>query len=367
VTFQDGGNEFIGEMSLLKDGEALCWPEVNFCSHHAGYIDLFLSPIAETNVPTIHFQHEQNDLQCGTISSPTTCGNWINFGLDITWEIIFRIQDFHPGALSGRTKNVRITDLSSDLPFKDSHRFQIIGTNYMQDASITSPIRTSDPGDRLYADGRMDSFVDWIWDSNNDAILYRFPPRCMPNELPGPISHFMFNTFNIGNPTWDANSSTLSVTVSSPHLSVDGSLASGYYEMYFPNAVAKCLWGLSDSGAVKANILITDSDGTPNLATITQSQDQNGLTVIASNFHFSRPTINVKLTQTASSSTAETLPVVAPSPVSAAAPLVASAQTPTLQPVTQPQKKITITCIKNKMTKMVTGVKPVCPAGYKKK
>jgi hypothetical protein len=31
------------------------------------------------------------------------------------------------------------------------------------------------------------------------------------------------------------------------------------------------------------------------------------------------------------------------------------------------QKKTTITCVKGKLTKKVTGVKPVCPAGYKKK
>ena len=30
-------------------------------------------------------------------------------------------------------------------------------------------------------------------------------------------------------------------------------------------------------------------------------------------------------------------------------------------------KKTTITCIKGKLTKKVTAVKPVCPAGYKKK
>jgi hypothetical protein len=30
-------------------------------------------------------------------------------------------------------------------------------------------------------------------------------------------------------------------------------------------------------------------------------------------------------------------------------------------------KKITIACVKGKMTKKVTAVKPLCPAGYKKK
>ena len=30
-------------------------------------------------------------------------------------------------------------------------------------------------------------------------------------------------------------------------------------------------------------------------------------------------------------------------------------------------KKTTITCVKGKLTKKVTAVKPVCPKGYKKK
>jgi len=30
-------------------------------------------------------------------------------------------------------------------------------------------------------------------------------------------------------------------------------------------------------------------------------------------------------------------------------------------------KTTTITCVKGKLTKKVTAVKPVCPAGYKKK
>lgn len=35
--------------------------------------------------------------------------------------------------------------------------------------------------------------------------------------------------------------------------------------------------------------------------------------------------------------------------------------------VTATQKKTTITCIKGKTTKKITGIKPVCPKGYKKK
>ena len=59
-------------------------------------------------------------------------------------------------------------------------------------------------------------------------------------------------------------------------------------------------------------------------------------------FTFSSPTIQVKLSQEA------------PAPTPTASPAPAT-------------KKLTITCVKGKTTKSVTGVKPVCPTGYKKR
>ena len=48
---------------------------------------------------------------------------------------------------------------------------------------------------------------------------------------------------------------------------------------------------------------------------------------------------------------AVTTPIATPTPVVAVAAV----------------KKVTITCIKGKLTKKVTAIKPTCPAGYKKK
>jgi hypothetical protein len=47
-------------------------------------------------------------------------------------------------------------------------------------------------------------------------------------------------------------------------------------------------------------------------------------------------------------------------------------QTPSLNPkpsaaTKSVAKKITLTCVKGKLSKKVTGVAPKCPAGYKKK
>ena len=70
--------------------------------------------------------------------------------------------------------------------------------------------------------------------------------------------------------------------------------------------------------------------------------ESNGwLTLGAYGFTYSNPTISVKLTQDA--------PVVA----------VPAAGSTT--------KKITITCVKGKTSKTFSGVKPICPSGYKKK
>ena len=65
-------------------------------------------------------------------------------------------------------------------------------------------------------------------------------------------------------------------------------------------------------------------------------------------------------------------PTPTPTPIASATPTptpIASA-TPTPKPVVSAKaiiKKSTITCVKGKVTKKVTAVKPLCPAGYKKK
>jgi hypothetical protein len=73
----------------------------------------------------------------------------------------------------------------------------------------------------------------------------------------------------------------------------------------------------------------------------------------ANNFTFSDPTIRIKLTQEK----------VVAKPTPSATPVATPSATPSKAAV----KKITITCIKGKTKKVVTGTQPVCPAGYKKK
>ena len=139
------------------------------------------------------------------------------------------------------------------------------------------------------------------------------------------------------------------------HLKPDGSLNQGLIELQVPVEMAKCLWGVDLSRAVSASMSATYTDGSATQVISTKTSVRNNYYILSSyGFHYSSPLLKVKMQQdlTGGSGTIA-LPINLP--------------TPTVQPVTQAQKKITITCIKNKMTKLVTGVKPVCPAGYKKK
>ena len=66
-----------------------------------------------------------------------------------------------------------------------------------------------------------------------------------------------------------------------------------------------------------------------------------------------------------STPTSAPTPVAPPTPTSAPTPVVK--ETPAPMPSKVVVKATTITCIKGKLTKKVTGVNPKCPSGYKKK
>jgi hypothetical protein len=68
------------------------------------------------------------------------------------------------------------------------------------------------------------------------------------------------------------------------------------------------------------------------VATTALNEKNGWITLTANGFTFSSPTIKVKLTQDKAIS----------------------------------KKKLTISCVKGKVTKKVTGLTPKCPSGYKK-
>ena len=145
---------------------------------------------------------------------------------------------------------------------------------------------------------------------------------------------------------------SLNYQVSSPHFNPDGTTPfKGNYNLVMRSDVARCIYGFSNA-PIKASISVLSSDGNNDVATSVAAEKDGWISLSANNFQFSAPVIQVKFSQDALVATPEVAPTLAP----------------TVAPVTKPMAKaITITCVKGKTTKKVTGVKPVCPKGYLKK
>jgi hypothetical protein len=133
----------------------------------------------------------------------------------------------------------------------------------------------------------------------------------------------------------------LNYQVAAPHFNRDGTVFKGDYTLVLDSKVARCLYKFSNA-PIQATISVVNSNGEPSIATTTVTEKNGWLRLVARNFEFSSPSINVKLTQDAPIKTE----------------VVPSAKT---------SKKVTITCVKGKVTKKVTSTNPTCPKGYKKK
>jgi hypothetical protein len=154
-------------------------------------------------------------------------------------------------------------------------------------------------------------------------------------------------TYAAGPPTFDKQSQSLDYKVASAHFLKDGSIFQGEYNLYIDSKVARCIYQFS-TAPISATISIVNENGEAKVATTTVRESGGWMRVSATGFTFSSPTLRVKLSQGGGSD--------ATAPVQAKKPAIASKLSSN-----------TITCFKGKTSKKVTGSKPVCPAGFKKK
>ena len=147
-------------------------------------------------------------------------------------------------------------------------------------------------------------------------------------------------------PTFNSDTQSLDYKVSSPHFNETGKPNIGNYNLLLNSEAARCIYGFSKA-PISATVSVISSDGSAQVATTVVNEKDGWLYLSANGFGYSSPTVRVKLTQEA------------PKPEVTAAP--------SPSPTSTLIKKVTITCVKGKATKKITGVKPVCPKGYKKK
>jgi hypothetical protein len=158
------------------------------------------------------------------------------------------------------------------------------------------------------------------------------------------------NAFWDSYPVWDPVSQSIFEHLSGPHFKSDGTINLVNYQAKITTQMAQCLWGVDLSKQSKAQFSITYNEGgRQEVQVLTANLDGDTYSLNVSGIHLSSPTIGIKLNSPSIPTT--------PAPSASA----------TIAPVVQPSKKITITCIKGKVTKKVTAASPKCPAGYKRK
>lgn len=152
------------------------------------------------------------------------------------------------------------------------------------------------------------------------------------------------NAVEMGEPQWNAQDSTINVRLRAPHVNSRNEVAKGYFGAFISRKMAECLWNLDISNQSSAKLAISYTDGgKAEVLTAVSSYKDELFSLETSGFHYSAPTIKVKLEQA-------TKP---------------SAATSTIPKASSAFK--TITCIKGKISKRVSGVSPKCPKGYKAK
>jgi hypothetical protein len=210
-------------------------------------------------------------------------------------------------------------------------------------------------------------------DANNDAILRNFitmTPDILPNATgentiwkissmktpedkgclrPGIVNGIVITNatvYNASAPTWSPQKSSLDFKVAATHYDSRGEIFKGYYKMLVSEKVAQCYWG-DDFSKGSASISITNQDGSPDIATTNLGVRDGWMNFDAAGFTFSAPTISAIIKK---------------------APKVVATPTPTPIATPTPTPNIrTITCVAKDKKKIVKGINPQCPKGFKKK
>ena len=201
--------------------------------------------------------------------------------------------------------------------------------------------------------------ISKAWNLTSSRTLGRFLEKCY-NESQGEILGIIStnaSAFDGDPPTLDPATNTLSYKVAAPHFAPDGKTENiGRYYMNMNSNFTQCILGITKVPDV-ATVGITYGQGKELVTTVSVKQDKNWLRLQADNFTFSAPQIKVAFPKV------NPTPVSTPTPASSASTNSGSTKTNTNATKAVSKK---ITCIKGVKKRVLTGVNPKCPSGWKK-
>ena len=282
--------------------------------------------------------------------SPTKNRNLLKENDDYSYTVTIRApKAFEFGEVSGSAKRV-IVKYGKDL--------QAVGGVATREIIATlSPMATARGGTPTKMAEKAE-FISyganiWIYGQNNDVV----DALGACGKIGG--VQVVSNAMHSLDPTWDEAAEAIAVRLSTPHLLPDGSVNVGYLEIRMPRAAALCMWKVDLDGSIKATVNITYEDGsTPSIATVNGKRIGDDYLIISTGFHYSSPTLRVKLSQDNA---------VKPAENSASAQSESKDESKVAAPAIAAKKIKVINCVKGKLIRKISGVNPKCPTGFKKK
>lgn len=297
----------------------------------------------------------------GRLNSPVVTSRAINGAFDRITIEAGASENIFAGKWIKRTEIPRLTFPSDQA-----------GKPYEQIFSGKGGMMVEDPG----RDGALDAYNVWApyigdyafainqtWTVSNALVTNPEERRCPSRGVVGVVATNA-SAYSATAPVYNQDTGTLDYKVAAPHYGPykDGKsekVNSGTYGLSMASSQVKCLYGM-DSLPSSASISITSSDGKENVSTVELKNAGDWVYLEAKNFTFSSPTLKIKLNQSANTSKGNS---------ASAQPAQGrtSGSTQQAAPAKVAAPKISITCVKGKLTKKVTGSAPKCPAGFKKR
>lgn len=300
-------------------------------------------------------------------------------------KVTLQLPKFISGWLNGRLNKPSVTSTafsstSDRIVVEAGAEQNIFAGNWMKKSSLPKLTFKTDAAARMFMgltngdnpmslrdsgeDGALDAYETWspylgekafaineTWTLSNARVDN--PSSCVKKGagVQGVVATNA-SAYEATAPTYDKDTGTLNYRVAAPHFAPDGKTENiGTYGLSMSTSLIKCLYGV-DQLPSSASIAITSSDGKERVSTVALQQVGNWVHLSAENFTFSSPTLKIKLNQSsapASNADASVQKTATSAPAKASAP------------------KLTITCVKGKLTQKVSGTAPKCPAGFKKK
>jgi len=284
--------------------------------------------------------------------TPLECVSYPALDTKDVFSVYLRTSWLSPVSVSGEGKNFNIEYRKISGGFQ----WKLSGSEFLQPVfSDGSKLSESImPGNENLIPDRLNPTLYFTLDhGGKDLSDSYWDPSCMDKGF----TRTMWNAPFAGQLFWDKNTQTLNFNMYAPHFDPFGKEYLGVFRTKFQKAWLDCRFPDNNlSTATKLEVQVLDLNGVPQVATSAVSMKNGVIDISVTGFHFSSPKIVAKrATDSGSSEKSD----------SKFGDDWSESQAPSLVPAVV--KKLTITCLKGKITKKVTAAKPVCPTGYKKK